>query len=376
MAKARRGKHERTVLVLQGGGALGAYQAGVYEALHEHDLVPDWITGTSIGAINGAIIAGNPPEQRLERLHTFWRGLTYHEPLNMLPGDRESARRLGSLGSAMHAIFLGEPGFFMPRLNLLSHCVEQASFYDTAPLKKTLETVVDFDYLNNSSAIRLSVGAVSVTQGEMVYFDTHDQPLDASHIMASGALPPGFPAVRVDGEPYWDGGVYSNTPLARVLDDSPRADTLCFTINLWSQTGPEPATLPEVMAREKDIRYAARFRNEMYHFREKHNMRRAVQALFEALPKDKRQDPDLQALAELGCTTSMNIVRLGRSAQPWELGYKDIDFSWASISGRWKHGFRDGLRVLEYESWLKPMPRHTGVVIHTLTPEEKEAKKA
>lgn len=368
MAKPQRPKNTRIALVLQGGGALGAYQIGVYEALAEHGLVPDWVAGTSIGAINGAIIAGNPPQTRIEKLEQFWRGLAHRDPWNLVLTDNAQMRRLASLWSAVRTVAMGEPGFFTPRFNPFSDGADKASFYDISPLRETLQEVVDFDYLNRRH-VRLSVGAVSVTRGAMIYFDSTRQRLEASHIMASGALPPGFPAVRIKGEPFWDGGVYSNTPLETVLEDSPRRDTLCFTVNLWSPDGPEPRTIPEVLSREKEIRYSARFYNEIERYREKHNLRRAVRALYEALPQERRDDEEFKALAELGCHTTMNIVRLGRTEYDGELGHKDIDFSWASVRERRAHGYSDGLRVMEHAPWLRKPPRHTGVVVHTLPPE-------
>jgi len=365
MAKTQRPKNTRIALVLQGGGALGAYQVGVYEALAEHGLAPDWVAGTSIGAINGAIIAGNPPEARLERLERFWRGLEHRDPWNLARSDNTQMRRLASLMSAMRAVAMGEPGFFTPRLNPLADGADKASFYDVSPLRETLQQVVDFDYLNERH-VRLSVGAVSVTRGEMIYFDSSRQRLDPEHVMASGALPPGFPAVRVDGEPFWDGGLYSNTPLEAVLDDAPRHDTLCFTVNLWSRSGPEPRSIPEVFGREKDIRYSARFLNEIERYREKHNLRRAVRALYQALPETQRDDEELKALADLGCYTTMNIVRLEGAEENGELGHKDIDFSWARIRERRARGYSDGERVMAHAPWLQKPPRHAGVVVHTL----------
>ena len=365
MAKTQRPKNTRIALVLQGGGALGAYQVGVYEALAEHGLAPDWVAGTSIGAINGAIIAGNPPQERIPRLERFWRGLAHRDPWNLALSDNTQARRLASLMSAARAVAMGEPGFFTPRLNPMADGADRASFYDVSPLRDTLEQVVDFDYLNQRH-VRLSVGAVSVTQGEMVYFDSSRQRLHPEHVMASGALPPGFPAVRVDDEPFWDGGLYSNTPLETVLDDAPRRDTLCFTVNLWSHSGPEPRNIPEVFGREKDIRYSARFLNEIERYREKHNLRRAVRALYQALPEAQREDDELKALAELGCYTTMNIVRLEGAEENGELGHKDIDFSWASIRERRARGYSDGERVMAHAPWLRKPPRHAGVVVHTL----------
>ena len=241
----------QVALVLQGGGALGAYQVGVYEALHEAGVEPDWVIGTSIGAINGAIIAGNPPERRVERLDEFWR---------MVRSD-DAARMWGMWPAVANAVthanvmLKGVEGFFAPNADAAwgTHAplgVERAAFYSTAPLAETLAGLVDFGCLNTHRT-RLTLGAVNVRTSEMRYFDSRDMPLDSKHILASGALPPAFPAVRIDGDPYWDGGIYSNTPVEVVLDDKPRKDTLIFAANVWHATGPEPETIWQVLGRDR-----------------------------------------------------------------------------------------------------------------------------
>src|SRR5258706_4389757 len=249
----------RIALVLQGGGALGAYQIGVYQALHEHGFDPDWVAGTSIGAINGAIIAGNPAETRGPMLDKFWTMLSRADPLDpaKLP---DLARQIYGTWSAYAAIWTGERHFFTPRAFPPVAPVasaETASYYDTAPLKGLLESVIDFDLLNTGT-VRFSLGMVHVKSGRLRYFDNRVQRIGVEHIMASGALPPGFPAVEVDGELWWDGGVYSNTPLEVVLDDYPRHDTLCFMVDLFNAVGKEPRSIPEVMALQKDNHYATR----------------------------------------------------------------------------------------------------------------------
>ncbi|MGD8430436.1 MAG: patatin-like phospholipase family protein [Ectothiorhodospiraceae bacterium] len=370
MASSSESPESRIALVLQGGGALGAFQAGVFEALAECRCTPDWIAGTSIGAINGAIIAGNRPEHRLDRLKEFWRRVSHVMPYHAWPGvtphHSDALLLAGSLVSAARAVMFGQADFFRPRLDLhMSGGPESLSFYDTAPLRSTLDDLVDFDVLN-SEDVRLTVGAVSVTSGEMVYFDTRETTLTADHILASGALPPGFPPVRIDGELYWDGGIYSNTPLEVVLDQMPRYNTLCFMVNLWNQYGREPTTMADVLAREKEIRYASRFRKEIEAFRERHNLRHAVRELFEALPEDLRERPELGELAQLGCHTRMDIVRLGPAGQPWEPASKDADFEALSIRERWKHGNREARGLLEEAPWRyrQPGDRHAGVILH------------
>ena len=252
----------RIVLVLQGGGALGAYQAGVYHALHEHGLVPDWVVGTSIGAINAAILAGNKHEDRLVRLKQFWQRVAHRDSIDMnLVSDQQ--RRSNIWLATLDTVLRGVPGFFKPRsFSLFPAGIavkpEDASYYDTSELASTLGELVDFDYLNLPGGMRLTVNALRVKCGSLTSFDSQQQPLTADHIRASGALPPGFAGVRVDGDLYWDGGLYSNTPLETVLDDTPHVDTLVFMVDLWSSEGPEPTTLDEVQTRQKDVTFASR----------------------------------------------------------------------------------------------------------------------
>ncbi|MEP6876882.1 MAG: patatin-like phospholipase family protein, partial [Burkholderiales bacterium] len=246
------------VLVLQGGGALGAYQVGVYEALHDAGIEPDWVIGTSIGAINAALIAGNARDERIDRLNAFWSHVespaTLAGPLDWLG--------IGNFVANMTTVMHGIPAFFEPNLAALrgtraSVGVEKAAYYSTEPLRRTLGELVDFDSLRRSGT-RLTVGAVNASSGAMRYFDSAKETLAVEHVLASGALPPAFPAVRIDGHPYWDGGIYSNTPIEAVLDDNPRRDSLIFAVNVWHQTGPEPESIWQVMGRQKDIQYASR----------------------------------------------------------------------------------------------------------------------
>jgi NTE family protein len=355
-------------LVLQGGGALGAYQVGVYQALEEHGYTPDWIAGTSIGAINGALIAGNSVDKRLARLEAFWRGISRRDFWDVSRVPPEAHQLLSHL-SAISAGLTGVPGFFAPRwspLDLMAGgSARDVSFYDTAPLRNTLKELIDFQLINDGP-IRLSMGAVQVTTGRLVYFDNRKQRLGVEHVMASGALPPGFPAVEVNGELYWDGGVYSNTPLDIVLDDDPRRDTLCFMVDLWNPVGRDPRTLAEVLTRHKDLTYASRSLRHIESYRAIHDLRNAVRVLHDLLPEDQRNDPAIAAVASLGCTTTMNIVHLVYPQQDWELGYKDVDFSWSQTREQWQRGYRDAARALKEAAWLEPVPPETGVVVHEL----------
>jgi NTE family protein len=363
-----KGAHiQRIALVLQGGGALGAYQAGVYQALHENGFAPDWVAGTSIGAINAAIIAGNAFGERLARLRAFWESVARVDPWNF-PGLPHTLRQAYDASGVAVTVLYGLPAMFLPRMPypwqaFLPGFAEHSSYYDTAPLRETLLRLVDFDYLNRHE-VRLSLGAVHVKTGRPRYFDSLFQQIGPEHVMASGALPPSFPPVQVDGELYWDGGIVSNTPLEVVLDDVPRVNTLCFVVDLFSPVGPEPGSIADVYARHKDISYANRSERGIREFEEKHNLRRAVRALYNALPDAERHDPELKRLAELGCRTTMEIVHLSYRGKPWETATRDADFSSLAIGERWGQGYADGLRVIARAAWLQPVPANAGVVVY------------
>ncbi len=360
---------KRVALVLQGGGALGAYQAGVYQALEEHGFTPDWVAGTSIGAINSTLIAGNAPDQRLARLEDFWRGVSRPErwAVSEMPAE---ARQFLSQMSATSAMLAGVSDFFAPKrpvLNLLAGgSARDVSFYETTQLHNTLKRLINFEFLNEG-AMRLSMSAVEVTTGRLTYFDNRNQRLGPEHVLASGALPPSFPAVEIEGKLYWDGGVYSNTPLEVVLEDEPRRDTLCFMVDLWNPVGRDPRNLAEVLTRHKDLTYASRSQQHIKSYRAIHDLRNAVRVLHDLLPKERRDDPAVAAVAALGCATTMNIVHLGYPEEDWELGYKGVDFSWPRIQDRWQRGYSDATRALKQAAWLEPVPAEIGVVVHELT---------
>jgi len=358
----------RVALVLQGGGALGAYQAGVYQAMHEHDLTPDWVVGTSIGAINAAIIAGNPRATRLAQLKTFWDEIAYQDVVDMHKVP-DPVRRLNIMISTFDALTRGVPGFYALRLfNPFAVdwpvLPEAASFYDTSELEKTLTRLVDLDYLNAPNAIRLTVSAMKVTSGQLTDFDTKYGPVGIQHVMASGALPPSFPPVRVDGDLYWDGGLYSNTPLESVLADEPRVDTICFMVDLWSAEGPEPLTMEQVYTRQKDVMYASRSRRHIDAYLRGHRLRRLVRMLREKVPDDQLSADDLAELKNIGIHTTMQIVRLAYSGRDWQMASKDINFSRGSIEWRWDQGYQDALRAIKQDVWRAELPEDTGVLVH------------
>jgi NTE family protein len=358
------------VLVLQGGGALGAYQAGVYQALHEHGLMPGWVVGTSIGAINAALIAGNVPARRLERLKAFWDGVAHPDGVDMAKvGDAQ--RRVQIRLNTFDIMMRGTPGFFSPRLFSpfplgLAVDPEQASFYDTAPLHDTLTSLLDFDYLNSEAAMRLTVNAVKVTSGQLAHFDSSEEHITAEHIRASGSLPPAFPPVRIDGDLYWDGGLYSNTPLESVLHGMPHGDTLCFMVDLWSPEGAEPTTLYEVHTRQKDVTFASRSERHIAEYVNTQKLQRKLHQLQGRLPPDLRTDEEDAELASLGCDSTLHIINLQYAGRDWHMAAKDVNFTKGSIEWRWDQGYADAQRALQLAAWLRHPDEGAPVVMHVL----------
>ena len=361
---------ECIAFLLQGGGALGAYQGGVYEALHEAGIEPDWVIGTSIGAINGAIIAGNETGRRLERLREFWSlmerkspwdgaAAAFAQPLAMLGGN---------LAAQMMTIFAGITGYFAPNRALAWGLnapvgVEHAGFYTIDALHETLTRIVDFARINAKQP-RLTVGAVNVRSGRMHYFDSRDMPLTLKHVLASGALPPAFPAIRIDGDPYWDGGIYSNTPIETVFDDYPRRDSVVFTVQMWHASGPEPESVWQVLNRQKDIQYASRADSHIMRQEHIHQLRHIVRELVRRMPEEQRDTPEVKEMAGYGCGTMMHIVRLNAPRLDHEDHLRDIDFTPAGIRARWQAGYADAMRTIERRPWEKPIDPMMGVAVH------------
>ncbi|MDB5774802.1 MAG: patatin-like phospholipase family protein [Herbaspirillum sp.] len=371
-AQAISGGQPQVVLVLQGGGALGAYQAGVYQALHEHNLTPDWVVGTSIGAINAALIAGNPRETRLARLKEFWDRVGQDDVLDM-KNVPDTTRQLNIWLETVDTYLRGVPGFFTPRpFNPFAMGMtvppEKASFYDTGELAATLSELVDFDYLNSPGGMRLTVSATKVTCGTLVNFDSPQQPIGVEHIMASGALPPAFAPVRVDGDLYWDGGLYSNTPLETVLDDEPRRNLICVMVDLWLADGSEPTTLDEVQTRQKDVTYASRSQAHIDDYMRTNQLRSAARALYARLPQASRNADDLKNLKELGNATTIHILRLQYSGRDWNMAAKDINFSRGSLVWRWQQGYNDARRALQSCQTALFSHSEAGIVLHDFRP--------
>jgi NTE family protein len=365
------------VLVFQGGGALGAYQGGVYQALHEAGIEPDWVIGTSIGAINAAIIAGNEPGRRLERLREFWDRMERKSPWQAaplpfaqfpLPFAQPLALLGGNIAAQMMTIFGGVAGYFSPNRAMAwglnaTVGVEQAGFYAIDPLHETLSGVIDFTRLNSKEP-RLTVGAVNVRSGKMHYFDSRDMPLTLKHVLASGALPPAFPAVRIDGDPYWDGGIYSNTPIETVFDDYPRRDSVVFTVQMWHAAGPEPESVWQVLNRQKDIQYASRADSHIMRQEHIHQLRHIVRELVRRMPEEQRETPEVKEMAGYGCGTLMHIVRLNAPRLDHEDHLRDIDFTSSGIRARWQAGYADTMRTVDRRPWQKPIDPMMGVAVH------------
>jgi NTE family protein len=359
---------DRVVLLLQGGGALGAYQAGVYQALAETGLHPDWVVGISIGAINAAIIAGNAPERRVDRLREFWEEITapamgFDADVVGLFERGEAARALANQVSAATVACAGTPGFFSPRLpNPWFHppgTIEATSYYDTRPLKATLERFVDFDRVNSDNCdTRLSLGAVNVRSGNLVYFDPGTQVIGPEHVMASGALPPGFPAIEIEGEHYWDGGLVSNTPLQWLVTNTRvtgqrMPDALVFQVDLWSARGEFPRNLAEVATRQKEIQYSSRTRAFTNFLKLLHGVEYSVATLLDQLPDEFKRSDEAKYLASISQRRAYNLVHLIYRPRGYEGDSKDYEFSRVSMAEHWRSGYHDAMRTLRHPEVLE-----------------------
>ena len=350
---AERPPFERIALLLQGGGALGSYQAGVYQALAEANLHPQWVAGISIGSVNAALIAGNAPEKRVDKMREFWEGVCT-SPLGIpylksLDIKDDLTHRFVNQARALNILLFGAPRFFAPRMpspllwpsgraNTLSH-------YDVAPLKATLERLVDFDRINDG-AMRFSVGAVNVQTGNFVYFDSTTHRIGPTHVMASGSLPPGFPATEIDGEYFWDGGIVSNTPLQWVIDSRPRRDTLAFQIDLWNGHGELPHDLTEIEVREKEIRFSSRTRAATDQLIKAQRLRKSLGHLLKHVPDTLRKDPDVRMMEEEADEKVWNIVQLIYRSKKYEGCAKDYEFSRRTMEEHWQSGYADTIRAL------------------------------
>jgi NTE family protein len=359
---------DNIALVLQGGGALGAYHAGIYQALHEAGLWPDTVAGVSIGGINAAIIAGNRPERRVERLREFWEGITAR-PVSLFTGDGDTARKVFNAWSALLTTTLGQPGFFTP--NAISPWISPrgaktaTAFYDTTPLRETLLRLVDFELLN-SQGVRFAAGSVNVLNGNFAYFDSTQVVIKPEHVMASGALPPAFPAIQIGTDYYWDGGLVSNTPLQHVLANAGCQHMLVFQVDLFSARGSLPRDMDDVLARQKDIQYSSRTRLVTDYFRDRHDRDLLAKKLLAKIPDDQLDADERRLKARLAHMPEATILELIYQQAAYETQAKDYEFSAASMHEHWNSGYLDTQRTLRHRDWLTVSEGDNGLSVHDI----------
>ena len=362
-------KHQNTIVVLQGGGAMGAYQAGVYAGLDEAGMDVNWLAGVSIGALNAALIAGNPPGRRIERLRQFWDRVSAHMQLS-LPAPLDVMRPLANRVHAALVIAFGVPGFFVPRtvppLFAPEGTMKALSFYDTLPLKATLEELVDFDFIN-SQQVRLSLGAVDVRTGLSQYFDNTKMRLRPEHVMASGALPPGFPPVDIDGELYWDGGIVSNSPLTYVSDEAYDDDALVFQVDLFSAAGEAPRNLEQVNERVKDIQYASKMRFNLARIKEVEELRAALHRVIEKMPETLQSDPDVERLKAVSTRGAVTLVHFINRHDTSSSQFKDAEFSRATVKELWEAGEADVRDAIAHPEWRRLTDLGHGMRVYDIT---------
>ena len=363
---------DRIALVLQGGGALGAYQAGVYQALQEAGLEPDWISGVSIGAINGTIIAGNPPELRVQRLRTFWERITERKVWNYTP-DGDIFRKARNAASSWLTITQGQPGFFAPRHTSpwfsFAGARNATSYYHSAPLRETLLELVDFSLIKEK-AVRLAVGAVNVLDGNFVYFDNARDEIGPEHVMASGALPPALPMVKIGTDHFWDGGIVSNTPLQHLLDQDDNLNSLVFQVDLFSARGTLPRDIHDVMARHKDIMYSSRTRYNTDLYRRIHSWKARLKQALAKIPRELLSEDEKRLQEELSELPEVAILQLIYQQKSYEGHAKDYEFSGTSMREHWQSGYEDTTRTLKHKVWIAMPPPGQGVVVHDVHRED------
>ena len=364
--------YEFIALVFQGGGALGSYQAGVFEGLSEAGIEPNWMSGVSIGAINASIIAGNKPEDRVAKLKEFWETVTDHGYASHLAGN-DDMRTFHNMTSAFMSMISGIPGFYKPRmLSPWQQVPGQAgatSHYDTSDLKDHLNSLINWDILNSDSH-RLSVGAVNVRTGNYKYFDTALERIGPEHIMASGALPPAFPAMRIGSEFYWDGGIVSNTPLQYLLELHKLHKALVFQVDLFNARGDMPKTMPEVMSRQKDIMYSSRTRNATNRYKKIHDLQIKLRDALSRIDPAKWTPEDKVMLEELQDTPQVNVLQLIYHLADYEGDSKDYEFSKWTMREHWAAGLEDARRTLSHPEWLKLPDQAVGMTVHDVHRED------
>lgn len=356
---------DEIVYLFQGGGALGAFQVGVFHALEENGYAPDWMVGISIGSINSAIIAGNSPTNRLAKLYQFWDIITNHDT----PGVGASEKQLSFFlkQSAAEALLFGQQGFFVPRaINpwflQKTKCTE-LSFYDTSPLRETLLEVIDFDYLNKAN-LRLSIGAVDIESGRLKFFDNRKEKLTPEHIMASCALPPGFPAIEIEGRYYWDGGVYTNTPLICIINDLPHKNKLCFVVDLFDSPGVIPECMDDVLERQKDITYAGTLNTVLNFYDTQLLLQKKIANCIAKLPESMKNDPNIRELAKYGDDHNVHVAKIIYRPAPYEFHSKDYEFSNLSAKRHLADGYLNTKKMLANPNWWKDED-NIGNIVHT-----------
>jgi NTE family protein len=359
--------YERIVYALQGGGALGSYQVGVYQGLAENGYVPDWIIGTSIGAINASIIAGNEPQDRMIKLHEFWSRITCDYLPGYTPNTKSEHKAYNWLSAQMSIIF-GVPGFFSPRVNNplfeLFSTPDRISFYTITPLRETLQELINFDLINTAK-IRLTLGAVEVKRGVTTYFDNSKQKITVDHILASCALPPGLPAIKINNKYYWDGGVLSNAPTDVLLRETSNVNTLCFLAHMFDSYGLNPKNLDDVIKRHKDIIYSSHYRTHAEVYQEIHHLRYMINKLYRKLPEDLKANPFFKKIHQDNANTAnIHFVRFLYMAPDYELSSKDYEFSKISMHERFNAGYKDAINAIKESPWINRLTDEVGIEIH------------
>jgi NTE family protein len=357
---------DRIALVLQGGGALGAYQAGVYEALHEANIEPDYVSGVSIGAINSAIIAGNSRKRRLQRLRTFWERITERTVWHYTP-DGDVFRKARNTASSWLTLMQGQPGFFKPHFPgpwlSAAGATTATSYYDNGPLLETLEELVDFSLINEK-AVRFSVGAVNVLSGNFIYFDNAKEIIGPEHVIASGALPPALPMVKIGTDHFWDGGIVSNTPLQHLLDEDESINSLIFQVDLFSARGNLPRDIQDVMGRHKDIMYSSRTRYNTDTYTRIHTWKKRLHTALDKVPEELLTDDERKLKNQLADLPEFTILQLIYQQKAYEGHARDYEFSGTSMREHWQSGYEDTKRTLKRKDWLAMPPEGAGVVVH------------
>lgn len=366
--------YDRIACVFQGGGALGAYQVGAYRAIHERGYRPNYFAGVSIGAINCAIIAGNPPHKQMDKLLDFWSTIVpklWSDCMTEMHGIDIAHHMHNQLG-ALHSVFFGLDGFFRPRMvtpsYLSRNTPDNLSYYDTSPLKATLEDLIDFDRINDKK-VTLCLGAVNIVSGEMEFFNNQLMTITPEHVMASGALPPGFPAIKIGEDYYWDGGIYANTPLVTVLDALPELDTLCFVVDCFSLKGRLPNTMDQMEERQKDIRYASHSRRLTNVYASRQNLQAAIEFLGTKLPPQAKEDPEVQKILELGHSKRFSVVHIIYSGTPFSHSFKDYNFARSAINVRLETGYNNALAVLDNPEWESKTQKTLACSIYGVAPD-------